>query len=404
MTRPAIVPTALALAAVSAVATGLLLMPRDRFTPDLLLFLMAVATLAIVGAFLAAKVPENRIGWLLLLSGLLFGLGMLSGGYAFRSLDTSAGLWPAGALAAWLNNVLFVPPIVIVTVGVPLVFPDGHLLSARWCWVAVALALGAIGATLRPAFAPGPMGDTLFENPFGLPDLVPALGTIDTISAMTAIPVFIAAVISVATRWRRGGAVERQQLKWLIAVASVAAVAFPFAFVEGTLGLTFAANIAWYAGFLAIAALPVAIAVAILRYRLYDIDRIISRTIAYAAVTGILVATFAGAILLFQALLDPLTGGNTVAVAVSTLIVAALFQPLRRRIQRAVDRRFNRSRYDAEQIASEFADHLRDEVDLAMLHGDLLAVVERSLQPTLAGVWLRDGRANVTNDVETAGS
>jgi len=385
----AVVAIGLGVAAVTAVVAGLLLMPPERSTPDLLLFLVVVVTVSGVGTFLAVRVPGNVIGWLLLASGLLFGYGILSGGYAYRSIDDPAGLWPGTALLGWLNNLLFLPPVMIVVVAVPLVFPDGHLLSPRWRWVAAALAIGTLAAGVRPAFAPGPMGDLGIDNPFGRPGLEPLINTIDTLAAVTALPVFIASMASVVVRYRRGGPIERHQLKWLIAVTALAAASLPFAFVGGTLGLTVAANAAWFVGFLAIAALPIAIGIAILRYRLFEIDRIISRTLGWAIVTGVLVAVFAGAVVLLQAVLATFTQENTIAVAASTLIAFALFQPLRLRVQHAVDRRFDRSRYDGERTVDAFADRVRNEVDLGTLRTSLSATASAAVRPAAVGVWLR---------------
>jgi len=385
----AVVAIGLGVAAVTAVVAGLLLMPPERSTPDLLLFLVVVVTVSGVGTFLAVRVPGNVIGWLLLASGLLFGYGILSGGYAYRSIDDPAGLWPGTALLGWLNNLLFLPPVMIVVVAVPLVFPDGHLLSPRWRWVAAALAIGTLAAGVRPAFAPGPMGDLGIDNPFGRPGLEPLINTIDTLAAVTALPVFIASMASVVVRYRRGGPIERHQLKWLIAVTALAAASLPFAFVGGTLGLTVAANAAWFVGFLAIAALPIAIGIAILRYRLFEIDRIISRTLGWAIVTGVLVAVFAGAVVLLQAVLATFTQENTIAVAASTLIAFALFQPLRLRVQHAVDRRFDRSRYDGERTVDAFTDRVRNEVDLGTLRTSLSATASAAVRPAAVGVWLR---------------
>jgi len=385
----AVVAIGLGVAAVTAVVAGLLLMPPERSTPDLLLFLVVVVTVSGVGTFLAVRVPGNVIGWLLLASGLLFGYGILSGGYAYRSIDDPTGLWPGTALLGWLNNLLFLPPVMIVVVAVPLVFPDGHLLSPRWRWVAAALAIGTLAAGVRPAFAPGPMGDLGIDNPFGRPGLEPLINTIDTLAAVTALPVFIASMASVVVRYRRGGPIERHQLKWLIAVTALAAASLPFAFVGGTLGLTVAANAAWFVGFLAIAALPIAIGIAILRYRLFEIDRIISRTLGWAIVTGVLVAVFAGAVVLLQAVLATFTQENTIAVAASTLIAFALFQPLRLRVQHAVDRRFDRSRYDGERTVDAFTDRVRNEVDLGTLRTSLSATASAAVRPAAVGVWLR---------------
>jgi hypothetical protein len=182
--------------------------------------------------------------------------------------------------------------------------------------------------------------------------------------------------------------VQRQQVKWLLAVAGVATVAFPLAMVFGATDSWWDAAF-WAIGVLAYLALPVAIGIAVLRYRLYDIDRLVSRTIGYLIVTGAMAVLFVGAVLLLQEVLAPLTSGNTVAVAASTLVVAALFQPLLRRVQRIVDRRFNRARYHAERTVAAFAAQLRDEVDLESLRADVLGVVAQTVAPAAIGLWIR---------------
>jgi hypothetical protein len=185
-------------------------------------------------------------------------------------------------------------------------------------------------------------------------------------------------------RFRHAGRIERQQLKWFT-FAAVAEIAF----VLSVGILTIPPIVVVPASVLIPPLLPAAAAIAILRYRLYDLDRLVSRTIAYATVTGVLVVIFAGAVLLFQAVLAPLTGGNAVAVAASTLAAAALFQPLRRRVQTRVDRRFNRARYDAEWTVAAFAGRLRDEVDLEQLGAEISATVVHAVQPASVSIWLR---------------
>jgi hypothetical protein len=195
----------------------------------------------------------------------------------------------------------------------------------------------------------------------------------------------------VVIRFRRGASVERQQLKWLIAVASVAAVAFPTSFI---LPESAVADAAFMVGLLALFALPIAIAVAVLRYRLYDIDRIISRTIAWAVISAVLIAAFAILVVGLQAALAGLTQGQTLAVAASTLIAFSLFQPVRRRVQGIVDRRFDRSSYDAQRTADAFAARMRDQVDLGTLARDLELTVSGAVRPTTTALWVhrRDAR------------
>ena len=256
-----------------------------------------------------------------------------------------------------------------------LLFPDGRLPSRRFRWVVWVTGAGMVSLLLGSPASMIP----------GLADL----GFVVSVLALGATVFGIGgAVAATWIRFRRGDPVQRQQVKWLLAVAGVAAIAFPAALAfgpsESSVALAF-----WVVAFLAYLALPIAIGIAVLRYRLYEIDRIISRTIGYAVVTVTLATVFAGAILLFQAVLAPLTGRNTVAVAASTLVAATLFQPLRRRVQAVVDRRFNRARYDAERTAAAFAAQLRDEVDLESLGADVLAVVAQTVAPATAGLWIR---------------
>ena len=186
------------------------------------------------------------------------------------------------AIGAILNDVGFYVPILLIMVGIPLVFPDGRLLSPRWRWVVALLVFGMVAVVLGQVLGPGPLGEGLVPNPFAVPALFPLAALLDTLATVTLIG-FVLAVLAVVIRYRRGSEVERHQLKWLIAVALVAAIAFPFALLVPA-GVV--SQVAWWIGLGAVFALPVAIAVAILRYRLYDIDRIIARTIAWAMITA----------------------------------------------------------------------------------------------------------------------
>ena len=288
-------------------------------------------------------------------------------------------------------------PIVVVLVGVPLIFPDGHLLSPRWRWI-VALCVAALTVTAAAqVLGPGPIGSADVANPFYVPALAPVVDALDTISSWTSIIAFGAAAMAVVIRYRRGDDIERHQLKWLIAVAVVAGVAFPFAFIfEGTA----LADLVFLIGLLSLFALPLVIAIAILRYRLYDIDRIVSRTISWGLVTGALVAVFAMVVIALQGLLAALTQGlvaeftqgQTLAVAASTLVAFACFQPIRRRVQRAVDERFDRAHVDAQRTADGFAERSRDEVDLERLLEVLVQTTGTAVRPSTSSVWLRPMR------------
>jgi len=359
-----------ALGAIGLMSSG----PGMADPASTVMFGAVVAAFSLMGALLIRRVPENRIGALLLATGTAQTASVAVLAYAGHG-GSAVPPWPGAAIAATFGDAAYIAPWVIALIGVPLVFPDGRLPSRRFRWVVwvtgagmVSLLLGA-PASMIPGFAD-----------LGLVVSALALGT--------SVFGIAGAVAAVWVRFRRGDPVQRQQVKWLLAVAGVAAIAFPLALAfgssESSVALAF-----WLVAFLAYLALPVAIGIAVLRYRLYEIDRIISRTIGYAGLTVTLAVIFGGAILLFQAVLAPLTRENTVAIAASTLVVAALFQPLRRRVQRIVDRRFNRARYDAERTVVAFAAQLRNEVDLESLGADVLAVVTQTVAPATVGLWIR---------------
>jgi hypothetical protein len=297
--------------------------------------------------------------------------------------------------AAWLVTV--VDPLVF-TLGVLifLVFPDGRLPSSRWAAVAVLAVVPAVLYALAAGFRPGPLVYyPWIDNPLGWVapglgvDLAPFLDNESVTSILFALPV-VFALLAPVTRWRRAGPVERAQIRWIgaSAVLNVAALTF---YVVGGFDVAGTLHAGDLAVGLAQATFPLAIGIAVLRYRLYEIDRLISRTIGWAIISGTLVAAFVALVFGFQALLAPLTGGNTLAVAGSTLVVAALFAPVRSRVQRAVDRRFDRSRYEGEQLLAAFGERLRDEVDLATIRADVLATVDAAVRPARAALWLREG-------------
>jgi hypothetical protein len=198
---------------------------------------------------------------------------------------------------------------------------------------------------------------------------------------------------SMVVRYRRSTGILRLQLRWLVAAVAFVVVAIPVGLVLSSLGNAQLAALAWVPAIVAYPTVPVAIYVAVTRHGLYDLDRIISRTLAWVVLTAMLAVVFGGAVIALQAVLAPVTANNTLAVAASTLLAAALFQPLRRRVQRAVDRRFNRARVDAQRTVDALGMHLRDEVELATLHGRLLAAADAAVQPAGAGLWIRGREA-----------
>jgi hypothetical protein len=358
------------------------------------LFFGIATSLVLVGALLRTRVPGNRVGALLLIAGVMLTSGVVLGTYSIAGAQADPA-WPATALARVMANALYIYPIIIVLIGVPLVFPDGHLPSRRFRWV-VWLTIAAMTAeTIVGLFSPGDVAATGIVNPLAMPALVPVFDALNSFANLSAVFGFGGAAAALVVRFRRGGPIVREQLKWLIAVAAVATVAFPTAFLlqpSDPSQPSPAADGMFLLGFAALLALPAAIGVAILRYRLYDIDRIISRTISYALVSGALAVVFVSAVIALEQLFTGFTQGQTLAVAGSTLLAFALFQPLRRRIQHGVDRRFDRARVDSERTATAFAGRLRDQVDIDTVVADLDGTVRGALRPNVVNLWLREHR------------
>ncbi len=348
-----------------------------------------VVDLGLVGGLLAIRRPSNAIGWLLLVAGLGAAVTFGSGDYEALGHLVGATLpfvVPIDWVAKWVSTLM----IGLLLIFLPLLFPTGHLTGPRWRAFAGFAIVAILAATLAGAAAPGPMpGFDGVSNPVQLPEPVSSwIQAIGALSNLAAPPAFLVALASVVVRFRASRGVERQQLKWFLFVAFFTAIAFGVSIVfTGPVSDT-----AWLVGLIALACLPIAIGIAILRYRLYDIDRIISRTISYAIVTAVLAAVYIAGFLGLQALLAPFTSSEgPVAVATSTLAVFALFQPVRRRIQSVVDRRFNRARYDAEREVERFAAHVRDEVEVERVTDALAATLQRTMQPASAALWLRAG-------------
>ena len=338
----------------------------------------------ILGAFVVHRRPGNVIGWLFIHLSLWLGLGFFVDGVA-RHAPPVPLVGVIAAAGSSLGSFGFVALVMLVEL-----FPTGRLPSARW---RVLPALAILGGTLQfligiVAVTPTRPGVPDLPTPLARPDLAGALDVIGVIGSIALLVALLGTVALTVLRFRRARGVERQQLKWFAWAASIVAILLTAGIVTSPLGAI--SDTMWSLALASLLLLPVASTIAILRHRLYDIDRIVSRTVSYGAVTGILALVFVGTILVSQTVLASFFSGNSVAVAASTLVVAALFQPLRRRVQSIVDRRFNRSRYDAERTVAAFGAHLRDEVDLGALRRDLVATVDQTLQPTRTGVWLRD--------------
>jgi hypothetical protein len=355
---------------------------------------ISLSPFALVGALLIARVPRNAVGWLLSGAGVCFTIAFAGGEYATTALVFDPGSLPAGEVAAGLSQAA-VAPAIGLTVLMLLLFPSGRGLGGRWTLVERALIAFVVFIILVDLFrdVPVPVGPQLptdiqpvIANPFALQG---PLGRIVTSLAQlvdkTTLPTVLVGPLSLFIRFRRSSAVERQQIKWLAYTGTIALVLVVLSnVVPGDLG-----NLLWPVALVVLGTLPIAIAVAIFRYRLYEIDVLIRRTVVYGATTLTLAALFFGGVLLVEALVSPFTQGNELAIAASTLASLALFQPLRRRVQTVVDRRFYRSRYDAERTLEAFAARLRDELDLNAIESELIGAVRDATQPAHASVWLR---------------
>jgi N-terminal 7TM region of histidine kinase len=352
-----------------------------------LALVLAFTAFMVVGAVIVAHRPHNPIGWIFSAIGLLSSAGVLGMEYAEFAYLTRPGSLPGAAMAAWFQW-WWVPVLGLILVFTLLLFPTGRLPSPRWRPVAVLGAAGIAAVAVLNALKPTlrlQNEDYTIRNPIGIagvPD--PEEGALGAVLLGLLIVCMAAAVVSVVLRFRRSRGVERQQLKWFTfaaAVVVVTEVLTLFVLSDGELtDLLFG---------LAVAFVPIAAGIAILRYRLYDIDRLINRTLVYGLLTLLLGAVYALGVFVLGRLLAPGDGQSELAIAVSTLAVAALFQPAKRRVQSAVDRCFNRARYDAARTVAAFSTRLRDEIDLNMLSAELLRVVDQTVQPMQVSLWLR---------------
>jgi hypothetical protein len=348
---------------------------------------VAAVSAATVGALVASRRPRHPVGWLLLATGLSLVLSAAGGGYRWYGLVARPGALPAASYLAGLFNGLNI--VSLSCAGfVLLLTPTGALPSRRWRWWARVAAAAAGVFVLASALTTQPVYPEYpdIRSPIGVRALdEPPLDAVVPASAVVVLVALVVAAGSLVGRFRRARGTERQQLRWLAWGAALAAVALVVAIadlaIERTDGTLFRAAIG-----ACTALLPLATGAAILRYRLYDLDSIISRTLAWGLLTLLLGLGYAGVVLGLGRLLPE---GSSLVVAAATLAVAALFQPARRRIQQAVDRRFNRRRYDAARTIAVFSDRLRQQVDLDTLAGELLAVVDQTVQPTQASLWLR---------------
>jgi hypothetical protein len=407
-----------ALSVAMLVASGVLdALPRPARSPgdwltvgtvsDVLYALLFLA-FPFVGALIASRRPQNPIGWILLADGLLWMFLTVIDSYSRYGVAEPGSVPFPVTIGALANTLLWVPTVGLLGIYTILLFPDGKLPSRRWrplAWfsAAVIVLLGVTGT-----LAPGPLENQGgVRNPFGLealPWLVVATYVITPLLPLC----ILASAVSMVLRFRRSRGEERQQIKWIAFAASFVGLLYLTAMVIGVIFTTAFSgdggslpsppwwfDLLFSVAVLGFAGVPVAIGFAVLKYRLYDIDIIINRTLVYGSLTATLVALYFGVVAATQTILRALTGQTEqpqLAVVVSTLVIAALFNPLRRRIQSFIDRRFYRKKYDARKTLDGFSARLRDQTDLQTLNNDLAGVIRETMQPAHVSLWLRPDR------------
>src|ERR671921_375319 len=361
---------------------------------DAVILLTSVLTFSVVGAIIPSRQPRNAIGWLFCGVGLVMGINGLTGGYAEYRLSGSSDPGSLAETAAWFASWSWTLLVYVPTSFLLLLFPDGRLPSPRWRPVAWCAGIGLIGFVAGTALNPGPLGDfPRIMNPYGVDS--PILGAVAVAGVILAAASMVASAVSLIVRTRRAGRVERQQIKWL---AYGGAVAVGAIFVAGVIATIWSANVGIALISIGLLGVPIFTGVAIARYRLYDIDVIINRTLVYAALTALLAAGYFATIMALQGIASVvyqapfrafLGQESELATVAATLAMAALFGLLRRRIQYFIDRRFYRSKYDAAKTLEAFNSRLRNETDLDDLSNDLVGVASATMQPAHVSLWLR---------------
>ena len=385
-------------------------------TPPTLTALFRILSLAFptVGALVASRRPENPIGWIFCGTGLLYGVQAFASGYADYALLEHTGSLPGGEFLAWISRWIGVPVLPLAGALLVLLFPNGKLLSRNWQPVVWMAACGSAMLAFSAALAPGPLSfQPTFDNPLGLGGAIGKLGPSESgplfdqpslakpadtkintggvVEILVRVGFFFVlvswlfAVAAMITRMDQARGAERQQLKWFVYTVALLVVGF----LAALLGFG-QHSVAWNIGIAAFNFLPIAAGIAILRYHLYDIDVVINRTLVYGVLTAALALVYVGSIVLLQGLFRALTGETSqLAVVASTLAIAALFVPLRQRVQAFIDRRFYRRKYDVAKTLQAFNTRLRDDVDLDSVADDLVEVVKETMQPAHVTLWLR---------------
>ncbi len=360
---------------------------------EALISLVAPVVFAIVAALILSRQPRNILGWVLMVPVGLYVVGGPIASYMESLAPSSPDPTVPILLIAWFNNwnwLLLIIPLLFI----PLLFPNGQPPTSRWRWVGIAGIAWAVLFVLLAALPRQINASTtptlVLDNPIG----VLGKATVERLVGVWIIGLLalaVACAVALFVRYRRANETEREQIKWLLYACALFLVVYVVGFASGLGGTASFGGYIWGVFFgLSVIALPAAIGIAILRYRLYDIDVVINRTLVYGPLTATLIALYFAGIVLMQRFFDLLTGHqSTLAVVASTLLIAALFTPLRRRIQSFIDRRFYRSKYDARQTLEAFSAQLRDETDLDALSNDLVGVVRETMQPAHVSLWLR---------------
>jgi len=385
---------------VALLAFTLLLFAFNRSHPDVDVYgpwvqeTVVAVTFPALGLLILFRRPQHPIGWLFCAAGLVAGLDHFCGEYAIYVLQSQPNSLPGGEISAWIVSWLWVPFNALL-VYVALLFPDGRPPSKRWRPVAWLVGIAVVVGVAVAALLPVPVCNVCsIENPLGIEGLESVSDLVDAlIEAFWYGVLGLVAVASLYVRFRHASGVERQQIKWLAYAASLVVLGTTLAYgVYGATGVRWTWQVGLTLLAIGLVGTPIAVGIAISRHRLYEIDTLINRTLVYGALTAALASLYLGGVATTQAIFRALTGQEEqpqLAIVVSTLVIAALFTPLRRRIQGFIDRRFYRRKYDARKTLEAFSAKLRDETDLDALSEDLVGVVRETIQPAHVNLWLR---------------
>ena len=349
-----------------------------------------LATTALVGTLVATKDARNAVGWLMLVAAWVIALGLLAEAYASYVFELGHAGLPLGGLSAWLTLWLTIPGFVAL-LHLFLRFPTGRLPSPGWRWVSRAVTMGLIVNATAFGFRKGPVDNVrTVDNPLGVLDERLTTG-LANLGQLLLVATALLSLASLVVRFRNAGRTERQQMKWFVLAVALFPVMFLLSMLSGAVDTSEDAWLAFLLNMTGLLFLPVSMGIGILRHRLYDIDIVVNRALVYGGLTALLAGAYLAIVVLLQRILDTITADSDLAIAASTLAVAALFRPLRSSVQSFIDRRFYRRKYDAAETLGAFSARLRDQVDLDALGHELVAVVGSTMQPAHASLWLRQG-------------